>query len=517
MVRHRARTLRTGSIVKSILGSALASFTSLALLHGCMIGPNFEQPQITMPEAFDRPLPPGVTPGTPTTERWWLAFKDPLLNEYIARAERQNLDLKQAVTTLELFRAQYSISFAQLFPDIEMDAAYSRVKVDPNSVGASGAIVAPFNRWDYGMTMATWEIDLWGKIRRQVQGAEGRYAATAEEYRAALVSVRADVAQAYIAVRVLQAMRTNAVDIAKAYETVLKTTEAQVRAQTADRINLAEARARYSASLAQLSTIEGNLADQINGLSVLLGEMPGKVRREMEAATPVPVPTGDVAVGIPADLLRRRPDVRAAEWNLAAALADIGVAEAGYLPELSLSGAVGVDSATFSGLGNVSGNLTYLFGPSLRWDFFRIIKGQTQAEVAAARARANTALVVYQRVILQAMQQADSALANYVTSRGVRDNYAVANREVMSAYELAMRKYEMGTIDITQLMQFLEVLIESRDGLVQGQGLVAQNLVELYRSLGGGWETVPLPPAADPIAPLLRPDAAIGKADIVLP
>jgi NodT family efflux transporter outer membrane factor (OMF) lipoprotein len=490
----------------------------LAVLHGCMIGPDYTRPEIPTPEKFDRSLPKGMSADVPKTELWWQDFHDPLLEEFITRAELQNLDLKSAVAVLEQYRAQYDIAFSNLFPDINADTSYSRVKVNSNSVGAAGADVAPFNRWTYGMSMASWEIDIWGKIRRQIQGAQGRYAATAEEYRAALVSVRADVAQAYIAVRVLQALRVNAIELSAALEKVVKVTEAQVRYQTANKIDLAEARARFSASLAEVSTIEGNLASQINGLSLLLGEMPGEVRRQMNDPVAVPTAEGDLAVGIPAELLRRRPDIRAAELNLAAATADIGAAEANYLPELSLTGTIGVDAATFSGMGNVSGNLTYFFGPTLRWDFFRIVKGQTQAEVTGAKARTNAALVGYQRAILKAMKEVDTAIANYSTSRGVRDSYAAANGEVMSAYHLAIRKYEMGTIDLTQLIQFLQILIQSRNGLVQGQGLVAQNLVEVYRSLGGGWETSPLPPAADPVAPLIAPDtapattAAAGKA-----
>lgn len=476
-----------------------------ATVGGCMVGPDYTPPVAEAPKAFDRPLPEGVTPGAPPTERWWLAFRDPLLEEFIARAELQNLDLKTAVATIEQYRSQYDISFAALFPDIDASAGYSRNRVNGNSIGVtSGADNSAFNRWTYGMEMATWEIDLWGKLRRQVEASMGRYEATAEEYRAALVSVRADVAQAYITVRTLQAQRTNAVDLAAALERVVKITEAQVRYQTANKIDLAEAKARRSASLAEVARIEGQMAEQVAGLSLLLGEMPGEVRRQMEQVRPIPAPIGEVAVGIPADLLRRRPDIRAAERGLAAATADIGVAEAGYLPELSLAGAIGVDASSFSGLGNVSGNLTYFAGPSIRWDFFRIVKGQTQAEVNAAKARMNIALLAYQNSVLTAMKQVDSALANYTSSRGVRDSYSDAFREVNGAYDLALRKFENGTIDLTQLIQFLEILIQSRDGLAQGEGLVAQNLIELYRSLGGGWETSPLPPAADPVAPHLQ-------------
>jgi NodT family efflux transporter outer membrane factor (OMF) lipoprotein len=485
--------------------TTIGALGALLATAGCMVGPDYARPEIPVPERFDRPLPAGVSADLPPTERWWLAFHDPLLEEFIARAELQNMDLKAAVATLEQFRAQYDISFAQLFPDINAYGSYSRVKVNQNSVGAVGADNTPFNRWTYGLAMATWEIDLWGKLRRQVEGSLGRYEATAEEFRAALVSVRADVAQAYIAVRTLQAQRLYAAELAEALEKVVRITEAQVRYQTANKIDLAEARARRSASLAEVARLEGQIAQQVAGLSLLLGEMPGEVRRQMEAPAPIPAPRGEVAVGIPAELIRRRPDIRAAERMLAAATADIGVEVAKFLPELSLSGSIGVDAGTFSGMGNVSANYTYLFGPSLRWDFFRIIKGQTQADVNVAKARANRALVDYQRSLLAAMKQVDSALANYTTSRGVRDSYAAAYHEVDGAYALAMRKYEVGTIDLTQLIQFLEVLIQSRDGLAQGEGLVAQNLVELYRSLGGGWESAPLPPGADPVASLVMP------------
>lgn len=478
-----------------------------------MVGPDYTKPAEPIPEKFDRPLPAGMNASTPRTERWWLEFNDPLLNEFIARAELQNLDLKVAVANLELFRARYNIQFAQLFPDINANFSYSRVQINNNAIGIqSGADSQPFNRWSYGMDMATWELDIWGKIRRQIQAAEGRFEATAEDYRGALVSIRADVAQAYIAIRTLQGERKNAKDLAEALAQVVKLTEAQLRAQTSNLIDLAEAKARYSASVAEISRVESQLTEQINGLSVLLGEMPGQVRRQVEKELPIPQPSHELAVGIPADLIRRRPDIRSAERSLMAATSDIGVAEADFLPTLSLSGGIGVDAGSFSGMGNVSGNLTYLFGPSVSWDFFKIVKGQTQAEVNAAKARTLIALLAYQRTMLEAMKQVDTAIANYTTSRGVRDNYAKANAEVTGAYDLAMRKYDLGVINLQQLIQFLEVLIQSRNGLVQGQGFVAQNLVEVYRSLGGGWETSPLPPAADPVAPLIAPEPESTQA-----
>jgi len=460
------------------------------LVGGCLIGPNYQRPVIDMPAMYRPPARLETSSSEATLEAWWANFDDPMLTDLIRRAESGSLTLQQAAANVQVFRARYGISYSQLFPSISLGASYSRNRVNLASLGGAEGSSAPFNDWQYGLALATWEIDLWGKIRRSMQARQAELQATVDQYRQVLVSLRGEVAFSYLTVRTLQAQLRYTRETVDLLKQIVRVTEARYAAQTVSLVDLSQAKAQLATAQAQIPLLEAAIATQANGLSVLLGEFPGRVADELEAPAAIPLPDRELAIGIPMDLLRRRADVLEAERTLVAAVSRIGVAEAGFLPELTLIGAWGIDSTTFSGLGDWS-NRTYTFGPRISWNFFN--GGRVVSQVQETQAQSLVDELGYRQVVLKAVSEVTTALANYDGSRRAMNDYRAGLTDVTKAYELALSRYKAGTIDLTQLLQFAKVVLDAQNGLAQATGQTSQNLVELYRSLGGGWEGTAIP------------------------
>lgn len=481
---------------------AAASITIAALaLGGCAIGPDYAKPDLEVPDRFTAERDTEIEATEPRSERWWQNFRDPVLDELLARADMQNIDLRRSLLALEAFRAQYTIDFSLLFPQMDTGLAYSWRRVDPNQLGVpnADALNFGFSNWQWNIASATWELDVWGAVRRQIEAGVSRVQASAAQYRGALVSVRADVAQSYMAIRQLQAQRAAFRDLARGYGKLVDAIEKKVRFQAGSKVELAEVRARQASALADAARFDGQIAQQVAGISVLLAETPERVRAMVAADRAVPTIEVPVRLGVPASLLGRRPDVVAAERELQAATAEIGVAQAGYLPRFMFGGNFVIQSPQFSGLGDVSGNMTYGVTPAVTWRFMDILTGAQQARVTQAQVNASDRLLRYQLAAVRAVNEVESSIASFTAARRVRGSFTDAAREIQQAFDLAFMQYSAGTIDISRLIQFLQAFVQARDGLAQSEGLLARNTVELYRSLGGGWEMEPMPPAVDGI------------------
>lgn len=470
-----------------------------AAAGGCAIGPEYRAAEQPQPAQFATPLPAGVVPAEPLTEAWWTQFHDPVLDELIARADLQNLDLRRALLGVETYRAQYTIDFSKMFPDITTGIGYARRRVDANQLGVPNpdALRVGFDTWTWSMASATWELDVWGSVRRQIEAGVSALQASAEDYAAAQVSVRAEIANAYVVIRQLQAQRAAYRDLSDGYAKLLVAIEAKARHGMASDVELGEVRARRAAAEGDAVRYDAMVANQQAGIAILLAEPPHRVRAMLEQPRPVPTIDVPVAVGVPASLLQRRPDVRAAERRAQGANARIGIAQAAYLPKFIFTGYFNVQTPSFDNLGDVSRNQTYVANPAIVWNFMSILTGATQAAEKQAKAAALDALLRYQQASVRAVNEVDAAIAVLAAAGSVRASYRAANESVSRAYDLAMRQYEAGTIDVTRLVQYLETVIRARDGLAQAEGLVAQNYVELYRSLGGGWDASPAPKAIE--------------------
>lgn len=471
----------------------------LALLPaGCMVGPDFKRPDVGLPPEFVAESPDVEATSPPVDlDRWWQRFDDPLLDRFIATAEAGNLQIQSAIAVIETYRASFGIAESRLYPSLSAAAGYSYIKTNSAQLGGSPTEGA-FDAWQYGVGLASWEIDLFGKIRRSIEAAQGRFAASVEEWRATLVSLRAEVAQAYLTVRVLQQRRANLASSIALLERQLDIVKARQRSGTVAGIDLAESEARLALARSMLPQLDAQIREQTNGLSVLLGQYPGEAAILMEEVRPIPQPEIDLALGVPADLLLRRADVLAAERRMAAQVAMVGVATAGLYPEVSLFGNVSIFSENLSGLGNLS-NLVYALGPKISWNFFN--GGLTESQIEQAEAAAKQAEIAYRSTVLEAVSQVETAASNVGSARRSLDELDAATIDATRATSLAERQYQAGTIDLSRLIKFQETLLELQDAQAQAQGFYAQNLVELYRSLGGGWEDAPLPTPADGALP----------------
>lgn len=470
-------------------------------LGGCAIGPDYQEPALPVADRFTAQREPGLEAAEPRSERWWQNFNDPVLDELVSRADMQNINLRRSLLALEVFRAQYTVAFARLFPDMDTGLAYSWRRINANQLGVPtpDSLATGFSNWQWNIASATWEVDVWGAVRRQIEAGVSRVQMAASDYRAALVSVRAEVAQAYLTVRQLQAQRAAFRDLARGYEKLVDAIDKKVRYQAGSKVELAEVRSRRASAMGDAERFDGLIAQQVAGIAILLGETPEHVREMVTKDAPVPRMDLPISLGVPGSLLRRRPDVVSAERELQAATAEIGVAEAGYLPRFGFSGNFVIQSPDFQGLGNVSQNMTYNVSPAVSWRFMDILTGVTEARVVQARARAADALLKYQLTAVTAVNQVEASITAFGAARRVRASYAESATDIQQAFDLAFLQYRTGTIDITRLIQYLQAYVVARDGLAQSEGLAAQSCVELYRSLGGGWEMAPTPPQVDDI------------------
>jgi len=482
------RPRRSATRLPLLLGVALAGG-----LAGCLVGPDYQRPDLDLPQRYTFAGEASSADQASTLDRWWTRFDDPLLDEFIAEAERSNLSLQQAVAVIEQYRAQFGVSGSRLYPDIGAGAGYSRVKMNDAMLGGE-SLPDAFDAWTYGLDLATWEIDFFGKIRRAIEATQGQYQASVEEWRNALVTLRGEVASAYLTIRVLQQRRRTLEASIALSQRQLAIVEARVRAGTVNAIDLAEAQGLLAIAQAELPIIDSEIASQANGLSVLLGQYPGAVAMRLAEPRPVPRPVADLAAGVPAQILLDRPDVRAAERRMASEVARIGVATAGLYPEVTLSGTVAIFATDFSGLGSLS-NVTYRFGPAITWNFFTA--GRTQAMIARQEAVAKEAEIAYRAVVLAAVSQVETAAGNVGFAQRMLDRLDDAVSDARRAVGLAERQYQVGAINLSTLIRYRQILLDLEQVQVQAQGLLAQNFVELCRSLGGGWRPVPLPDAAD--------------------
>jgi multidrug efflux system outer membrane protein len=459
-----------------------------------MVGPDYQRPEPLLPETFKTPEPAQVRMDADADlHEWWKRFNDAKLDELIERAQKGSITLMQAGVSIAQYRSGYGISYSQLFPSLDLGSSYSYTLYNLAEVGANTPNDA-FNQWGYGVRIASWEIDLFGKIRRGMEASQARLQASVEGWRLAMVSLRAEVATSYLTVRTLQAQRDLAVRNVDLLQQIYDATKAKYKAGTASQIDLSESAARLAVSKATVPKLEADIKTQVNGLSVLLGEPPGPLQDELASSAPIPLIEGETAIGIPNDLLRRRADVLQAERMLMAATAEIGVAEAGYYPDLRLNGMFGVAATDFSGLGDI-GNQTFTVGPSISWNFFN--GGLVTSQVQLKQAVALGAALQWRQTLLNAAGQVQSALDNYAGARLQVKAYTETLSDTRNVYDLALSRYKAGTIDITKLLHLAQSVLEAESGYAQARGLTSQNLVGLYRSLGGGWESVRLPAAGD--------------------
>ena len=450
------------------------------LLAGCTVGPDYEPPPMKVPTEW------GEKAETATTDlsTWWTIFNDETLNRLVDLAVRSNHDLRIAAKRVDEARAELSVVKGYILPEIDLTGSYSRSRVSPNAQAVQFAEIYQ-SRYKVGFD-ASWEIDVFGHGRRRVEAAAANLESWIENRRAVLVTLLGDVGRNYIGLRgnqlLLAALRQN---VATARGTV-EITQARLTAGVATTLDVARAEAQLASTEAALPDVEAAIKQTIHRLSVLLGYPPETLTPELLAEAPIPSAPARVIVGLPSELLLRRPDVRQAERRLAEATATVGAAMADLYPRFSLTGAFGLDSLSSTDFLKWQSR-AWSLGPSIRWPIFA--GGRLQAQVAVEDARKEQALAAFEKAVLIALEDVENALVDYLREgerRSRLDAAVTANRK---AVELADDLYRKGLTSFIDVLDAQRALYISQAELARSQSQVTLDLVALYKALGGGWES----------------------------
>ncbi len=468
-----------------------------AALAGCTVGPDH---RIRTAEELGVPVGFSV-PAAQTREdltQWWTRFDDPLLQRLVASAADTNLDVAQAVARLRQARESLVQSRAQLLPTVNASGGYTRSQ---NLIGGTSTVVLPdgtvtdisrgnSSSFSAGASVA-YQLGLFGEVRRSVEASRADYEASGYNYAALVISTQAEIARNYVLARAAQAQLGNALASLALQDDNLEIAGFRVQAGLVSSLDAEQARSQRAQTAASIPSIEASYNSAVSRLGVLTGQAPGALKAEMEAVRPIPKGPAQVGAGIPADVLRQRPDVLAAERGLAAATARIGVARAQLYPALRMTGNLATNAGSLGGLfdtvvGTLFGGVSQLIFDG----------GATRAQIRSNEAAAEGAFAAYKGTVLAALEDVEIALVALDTARARQRAFTVALDAANTTALLARLQYRSGLTDFITLNQAEASLLGARNGLVQAQSDEAAALVQLFLALGGGWDSsAPAPQA----------------------
>jgi len=457
------------------------------LLGACTVGPDYNKPEVPLTAAYRTPVPTSAEPSA-SLDAWWDGFHDAALSRIVARAEAQNLDIEQARARVLQSRALVQAAGAALAPKVDATGSAAAVQQSLQSpIGLIGSHLPGFERSYDETTLglaASWEIDLFGGLRRGREAAKADARAAAADAVAIRTSVAAEAADAYLQVRGLQAR----IAVAKRQETVEQDlvgllTQRASQGVSPDR-ELREARAELEGVRATIPPLAAGLDAQLNRLDVLMGVQAGTYRDELASDAPTPAPPALAPGDGPADLLRRRPDIIAAEDRVAAANARIGAAISGYYPKVSISGLLGVDSLSASQLFAASA-VAHQVGAGLSWRLFDF--GRVDAEVAQAKGRDAEALAAYRATVYRATEEVEDSVSSLTQEEARAEALSAQIDQLTVARSQAEQAYEGGVISLIEVRDADRELLTASDQLAQTRADAARAAVAVYRALGGGW------------------------------
>ncbi len=465
-----------------------ATLAVLVTSLGCTVGPDYKRPDLPMPSAWNEAQQSGIEITSGNLTRWWTEFDDPLLDSLVDRAVKSNLDLRIAQARIREARAVRVGTAAGLWPTLGTSASYKRNRTSQNafaiSPGGGGGGQLDQNFYQAGFD-SSWEIDVFGGTRRSVEAADASVEATVENLRDTLVTLLGDVAKNYVDLRGVQGRLAVSRENLKAQQDTLELTRVRFQAGLASDLEVAQAEAQVNTTAALIPALESSLKGDMYGLDLLLGLEPGSLAGELNTTEAIPRLPSKVLIGLPSELLRRRPDIRSAERQLAAATAQVGAAMADLFPKFSLTGDIGLQSISASNWFN-RGSRFWTIGPTVSWPIFDA--GKIRANIEIRNAQQEQALTQYEKSVLNAFQEVETALVHYAneqaTYRSLTDAVAANRRALTMANELYIR----GLNDFLNVLDTQRALYVTESALVQSQANMAANLVTLYKTLGGGWE-----------------------------
>ncbi|MGB5439820.1 MAG: efflux transporter outer membrane subunit [Gammaproteobacteria bacterium] len=468
----------------------LASLALTLMISGCtMLGPDFTPPQAPTPSIWL--TTDEVLTGEPGEQaEWWKLFNDPVLDALIDTAYRQNLPLQIAGLRIIEARAQLGIARGNRYPQLQQaSGAVSAVELSENSPNFSPATDSEFTAYQAGFD-AAWELDFWGRFRRGIEAAEANLSATVADYDNALVSLTAEVARTYVSIRSLEErLALTLANIALQQES-LRVARVRFESGATTELDVQQAISNLADTQALLPVLQTALRQANNGLSILLGMLPADLTEILGGPGTIPVAPARVAAGIPADLLRRRPDVQVAEQQAASRSAQVSVAVTDLYPSFSLLGSIGYQS---SGTGSSSAgdlfdsdSLFFSAGPAFNWNILNY--GRIRNNIRVQDARLQQALVNYRNTVLTAYREVEDAMVALVQSQKESGFRAISARAAGRSTEIANIQYRQGSVDFQRVIDAERELVAQQDLWASARGDIALNLIAMYKALGGGWE-----------------------------
>jgi multidrug efflux system outer membrane protein len=475
------RAIRTMAIVVPLISLGLSA---------CTVGPNYVKPEteLAMPDEWERSVTEEMSTDTLELELWWTRLGDTTLTSLIRRAELNNLDLASSVARVRESRAFRGIATGGNLPNIALEGSYSRTQLSDNSPAGqvSEAVGGSNDPQDsfFGGLDVSWELDVFGRIRREVESATAEMEASVEDYRDVLVTLYAEVALSYIDLRTFQMRLEFATANAEGQRGSLGLTRDRFRAGLTSALDVAQAESNLAQTEAIIPSLEVGLVVSLNRLAVLLGQQPGALHDELSEVSGIPAPPDSIAVGLPVDLLRRRPDVRRAERQLAAQTAKIGVATAQLYPTFSLFGTLSLNSGNSSDFFS-GGSVGWGLVPGVKWNIFQ--GGKIRQLINVETARTDQAMYAYEQSVLFALEDVENALVSFEQERLRRDRLDEAAAASQRAVDLVRTQYLSGLTNFQNVLDSERSLFRQQDQLAESEGLVVQSLIILNKALGGGW------------------------------
>lgn len=469
---------------------------ALGSVSSCQaVGPDYEPPNLELPDSWRQAALAGLEEGEAGLETWWQVFDDEVLDALMERARAGNLSLEVAAARIRETRALRRVVAADQVPSVDATGSATRLRQSAARFPVdTGALPLNLTNTVYTVGLeASWELDVWGRVRRNVEAAQAEAQAADEDYRDVLVLLYAEVALAYMDLRTLQQRIDYAEQNVDAQEETLELVGHRYEAELVPELDVRQAELNSYRTKSALPSLRAAAFEVVHRLAVLLGEPPAALYDLLEGEGGVPEPTAPSLASLPTDLLRQRPDVRAAERALAAQTARIGVATAELYPQFSLSGSFGWQSRDAGDLFE-SGAQTWGFGIPFRWNLFD--RDRVHANIEAQEARAEALQASYELTVLNALAEVESALAAYGEQRERTAMLTGGVEAALKSVELVRTLYKSGLTDFQNVLDSERSLFQEQDRLAESRGLEASSLVALYRALGGGW--VPGDPLAAP-------------------
>lgn len=455
------------------------------LMAGCAaVGPDYKQPEFETPDAWENAVINEINSAPSPLEYWWTTFDDSELNSLIERAKQANPDLHIALARISEAQAFNRIAGGDKYPDLNLDASFQRRKVSEDITGGLFAN-NPSSNWSAGLA-TSWEIDVFGRVTRSIEATEADVGASIEDYRDVMVSLYAQVAINYINVRTVQQRLKYAQSNVNSQRETLEIVQYRFEAGLVPKFDVAQSKYNLANTETLIPELIPLLESALNQLAILLGQIPGSLDKDLSQDTGIPLPKTELALAPPAELLRRRPDIRQAERQVAAQSARIGVATAELYPQFSLIGALTLGASEFDNLAD-SDSVGWALIPGVRWNLFSA--GKVEGLIDVEEARTKQAVINYEKTVLDALAEVETTMVALRQERLRSEKLSEAVDASQESVDLVSTSYLAGLTDFQSLLDSQRSLFNQQDRLVESQGQAVINFINLNRALGGGWST----------------------------